>query len=208
MVDVLARHLARLGAELERLLADGAVGLRRDVARDDLDRRHRFDRALGRRRMIASADAVDFDLRQLIKEAIEAGSHQELGHVGRQRPETGSSSVVIEQLEGGPLPAGICSAAVGRSSENNHWIERRAIAAAASATAEDRVRIPIGILSISDHVHGGGRRESTARGGSGRVFDLLDEASSTIGADDSVGRQNPNQTVAAVAPVGRHVSID
>lgn len=76
VVHVAARHLPGLGAKLEGLLADGAVGVGADVAGGDDDDGHGLDGGLGRRRVVAGArgaEAAGLDLGELVEEPLEAG---------------------------------------------------------------------------------------------------------------------------------------
>jgi hypothetical protein len=93
VVDVLAGHLPGLGAEVEGLLADGAVRVVADVGGVDGDG--------GRVVAGVGGGAAGLDLRQLVQQALEAGAHEEVGHALGQRAEAGPDAVVVEELEAG-----------------------------------------------------------------------------------------------------------
>ena len=77
VVDVAAGHLPGLVAELEGLLADGAVGVCADVGGGDGDGGHGLDGGLGGRWVLPGAgEAAGLDLGELAVEALEAGAHE------------------------------------------------------------------------------------------------------------------------------------
>nr|ACR35444.1 unknown [Zea mays] len=99
VVDVGAGHFPGLGAQVEGLLADGAVR----VGGGDGDDGHGLDGGLGRRRRgVAGAGrqpAGGLDLRQLVQQALEARAHEEVGHGLRERAEARPRAVVVQELE-------------------------------------------------------------------------------------------------------------
>lgn len=71
MVDVVARHLPSLSAELEGFLADGALGVETDVGDGDGDGGHGLDSGLRDRGVFPLVgEAAHFDLGKLVEEAL------------------------------------------------------------------------------------------------------------------------------------------
>lgn len=208
-----AGHLTDLSSELEGVLADGTMGLHRDMAIGDLDSGHRLDGDLRSRRVLETrrtADSVNLSLGELVEYSLQSRAHQELRHAFRQGAETGSGAVIVVELEaavGGPIR--IASSAYGRTAKNNDGVEGRAVASGRTiVTAEPNFR---GLAPTADGrgaVVDGGRDAAATRLGSGlggkrKAARRVKEATATVWADDCVPGPNEDEATAVVAPVRR-----
>lgn len=200
---MLAGHFAGLRAELERIFTNSTVGVCGDMECGNLDRRHRLNSGFGRWRVLAPAPgyAVDFNLCELVEEAIEPRSHKEIGHARRKRAEAGSDTVVVVELES---RRGV-AIGVGGAAEDDDGVEGGSIDGGGTAGAAEA---QIGTGLVADHKHGvGGEGAAVGRCGRGRWeavrrgIDGLEEAAVAVGAGDGVLIPDPDEAAATVAPV-------
>lgn len=136
---MLARHLPRGGAQLERLLAHRAVR----PAPGNRHRRHRLHRRLRRRRPRRRR----LEPGELVEQAVEARPHEEVRHVAGQRPQPVAGAVVVVELEPGQGP----------SPEHDHRVHRPAPAAPAAA-ARRRLRELLQEAAVALRADDRGRR--------------------------------------------------
>lgn len=139
MVDVLAGHLPGLGSELEGIRANGATAVFLDMAIHDLYGGHRLDGNLRGRWMLASSAvsyAVDLDVGELLEEAVEARTQQEIGDAFRQGAEAGCGTVIIVELEAGGGGAILITATIRRAAKNDDGIEGGSAGGSAVVGAE------------------------------------------------------------------------
>ncbi|RCV15568.1 hypothetical protein SETIT_3G066800v2 [Setaria italica] len=224
VVDVGAGHLPGLGAELEGLLADGAVGFGGDPGGVDGDDGHGLDGGLGGRRVVAGAgEAAGLDLRELVEEALEAGAHEEVGHALGERAEARTRAVVVEELEAASRGRCVCRVGVpgGGAAEHDDGVEGRGAGVGAGAprgssaagAAETQVGGGGGVVVVVVVVV---RARAAEVGGPGRGrAHLLEEAAAAGGAGNGGSgsggrgaavaalRRGADEAVALVAPVGR-----
>lgn len=136
MVDVLAGHLPGLGSELEGIRANGATAVFLDMAIHDLYGGHRLDGDLRGWWMLASS-AVDLDVGELLEEAVEARTQQEIGDAFRQGAEAGCGTVIIVELEAGGGGAILITATIRRAAKNDDGIEGGSVAGGSTAVGAE-----------------------------------------------------------------------